>query len=748
MKIRYIMLAALAALIISTASAQKMLEFRTARFTTGDNPEYCSPTFDDSSWRTLGLIQQWGVQNIPPRTGFGWYRIHFRLTPEMCEKMPEAKYMLLDIGKVDDAEETYLNGHLIGGIGSIPDFGKPYISELNTPRRYLLSMPVKALNPEGDNVLAIRVYNGTADGGKYDTPVRISFPNEIDGARFTFYESTTPQKRNLTVEISQTLGTESRPIALEGNLRVDFRDLDSGKVLKSKQHKVTKLSTGQSENYIFEAPQGNVKAEVTLSDQKNKNSVSASYVFKYILTPKAPESPRFNTTALYGVRPDSPIHFRFGVSGNKPLTFTAEGLPDGVKLNPSNGVLSGSVDTAGDYTFTVTSTNDKGSASQKFTLRVGDVIALTPPMGWSSWNCWGLSVNQDKVLASAQALIDKGLADYGYSYINIDDGWEAPERADDGKIIVNEKFPSMKAIGDWLHGEGLKFGIYSSPGDLTCGCFLGSLDHEKQDAESYNEWGVDYLKYDWCGYSTKHLEERDNGTLASFIRPFMLMGEHLRKLPRDIFYSLCSYGMANVPKWGYVVDANSWRTTGDITDTWDSMRGIGFDQQKDYFPYSGPGHWNDPDMLVVGKLGWGPQLHDSRLTPDEQYTHISLWALLAANMLIGCPIDQLDDFTIGLLCNNEVNAVNQDTLGQQARPVIVDGDIQIWARPLADGSQAVGIFNLGSEDATVDFSSYLPKLGLTNTAQIRDLWRQTNLHDLKWNIYTHGVRLLKITPNK
>ncbi|MBO7070821.1 MAG: alpha-galactosidase, partial [Bacteroidales bacterium] len=220
------------------------------------------------------------------------------------------------------------------------------------------------------------------------------------------------------------------------------------------------------------------------------------------------------------------------------------------------------------------------------------------------------------------------------------------------------------------------------------------------------------------------------------------MEEYLRAQPRDIFYSLCQYGMAEVWKWGHAVDANSWRTTGDITDTWESLYDIGFVRQAELYPYGQPGHWNDPDMLIVGKLGWSANLRDTRLTTDEQYTHISLWALLAANMLIGCDVSQMDDFTVALLCNNEVNAVNQDILGKQARPVITDGNIQVWARPLADGSSAVGIFNLGTETQTVNIGKYLGDLGFTGP--VRDLWRQKSITPGEVLIAPHGVKLVKV----
>jgi len=220
----------------------------------------------------------------------------------------------------------------------------------------------------------------------------------------------------------------------------------------------------------------------------------------------------------------------------------------------------------------------------------------------------------------------------------------------------------------------------------------------------------------------------------------------LRQQPRDIFYSLCQYGMADVWKWGHAVDANSWRTTGDITDTWESLYDIGFARQHELYPYAEPGHWNDPDMLIVGKVGWSNNLRDSRLTPDEQYTHISLWTLLASNMLIGCDIAQMDDFTINLLCNHEVNAVNQDILGKQAQRVVLDGDIQIWSRPLNDGSYAVGLFNVGLKDARVDFKKYFEEMGIGTLKSVRDLWRQQDLSttDVNYFIPTHGVKYLKV----
>jgi Alpha-galactosidase len=481
-------------------------------------------------------------------------------------------------------------------------------------------------------------------------------------------------------------------------------------------------------------------------DKKSNNKKEGKYIPKYILTPNAPESPVLNNASVFGVRPNSPVIYRIPCSGERPIKFSIKDLPQGLSFDENEGVISGKIEKRGDYVLTFVAENSKGKDQKQFTIKVGDVISLTPAMGWNSWNCWGLSVSQEKVMQSAKGLIDNGLADYGFNYINIDDAWESSKRNEDGTISTNEKFPDMKALGDWLHAKGLKFGIYSSPGDLTCGGYLGSIDHEQQDAEVFNSWGIDYLKYDWCGYSRAHAKEKDRNTVASYVRPYLKMEKFLREQPRDIHYSLCQYGMAEVWKWGHSVDANSWRTTGDINDSWGSLYSIGFGTQVVASKYASPGHWNDPDMLVVGKVGWGPSLHPSNLTPDEQYTHISLWTLQASVLLIGCPLDDIDEFTLSLLKNNEVIAIDQDELGVAATQDVSDGDIRIWRRPLKDGSYAVGIFNVGDDHSTVDFSKYFEQLGIKEVKSARDLWRQKDIStsNMKYFIPSHGVRYLKI----
>ena len=473
-----------------------------------------------------------------------------------------------------------------------------------------------------------------------------------------------------------------------------------------------------------------------------------------MLTPPVATEPRINGAKVTGATPGRPFLFRIPVTGKPPLEVSLTNLPAGLNWDPKSRVISGTAPAKGEYIVKITAKNEAGSAARDLKIVTGKGLALTPPLGWNSWNCWGLSVDQEKVKASADAMVSSGLADHGWTNINIDDGWEAPERKPDGELLANNKFPDMKALGDYIHSYGLKFGIYSSPGPKTCGGFLASYQHELQDVKTWEKWGIDYLKYDWCSYS--NIAPKPD--LEGLKKPYILMRKMLDKSKKDVVFSLCQYGRGDVWSWGAGVGGNLWRTTGDITDTWRSMSTIGFGQDK-ASPFAGPGHWNDPDMLVVGKVGWGPRLHASRLTPDEQFTHISLWSLLAAPMLIGCDMSQLDAFTLSLLTNDEVLEIDQDPLGKQALPVRKEPGIEIWSRPLEDGSLAVGIFstaaaspvdaiNWGEKNTPVKISADWSVLGISGTHKVRDLWRQKDLGDFtgkfEAEVPYHGVVLIKI----
>jgi alpha-galactosidase len=470
------------------------------------------------------------------------------------------------------------------------------------------------------------------------------------------------------------------------------------------------------------------------------------------LTPKPGPGPRINGPKVFGVRPNHPVLYRIPATGTRPMEFGASGLPPGLAIDPKTGQISGAVATPGEYAITLRASNAAGTAERALKLEVGDRIALTPPLGWNSWNCFATDVDDVKVRAAADAMVSSGLSEHGWSYINIDDCWEikggsndpiigGEPRHPDGTIRVNRKFPDMKALGDYVHGLGLRIGIYSSPGPLTCGGYTASWQHELQDAMQYAAWGIDYLKYDWCSYDGIAKDR----SLPELKKPYAVMRAALDRADRDIVFSLCQYGMGDVWTWGAEVGGNCWRTTGDITDTWESLSGIGFSQDG-HEKYAGPGHWNDPDMLVVGYVGWGPSLHPTRLTPLEQMTHITLWSLLSSPLLIGCDMTRLDEFTLSLLTNDEVLAVNQDPLGKPAGRVAKDGSGQVWARTLEDGSRAVGLFNLGENAATVRVR--WADIGLSGKHAVRDLWRQKDLGSFdgyyEVEVGRHGAALIQV----
>ena len=478
------------------------------------------------------------------------------------------------------------------------------------------------------------------------------------------------------------------------------------------------------------------------------------------------EQPRINGPCIFGVRPHSPFLYTIPASGDQPLQFGVEHLPAGLSVDPAIGQISGSLKSKGEYPVVLRVTNRLGTAEKKFRIVAGENIALTPAMGWNSWNCWGDSVDQEKTLRAARSMVSSGLINHGWTYVNIDVTWQGLRTGPDHALQGNPKFPDMKGLCDEIHKMGLKAGIYSTPwitsyrnfpggsSDTPEGTWtakmangahyrFGKYSFAKADAKQWAAWGFDYLKYDWCPNDVPHMVE---------------MGKALRKSGRDIIYSLSNTApidhAAELARW-----ANSWRTTNDIRDRWAdtlecwqfSVSQIGFSQDQ-WAAYAGPGHWNDPDMLVVGYVGWGEGLRPTLLTPDEQYTHVSLWCMLSAPLLLGCSLDQLDAFTISLLSNDEVLALDQDALGKQATRVATLAAVDIYLKELEDGSKALGFFNRDSTAQTLSFGK-LKYIGFKSTQHVRDLWRRIDRPDidvdknnpLTMTIPAHGVQLYKLT---
>lgn len=453
-----------------------------------------------------------------------------------------------------------------------------------------------------------------------------------------------------------------------------------------------------------------------------------------IRTPPAKPTPQINGPGIFGVRPGHPFLYHLPVTGERPMEYSAQGLPAGLVLDSSTGNLTGTLAKAGTYKVRLRARNRVGRSEKRFKIVVGETIDLTPAMGWNSWNHYGSRVTQEIVWQNARAMAASGLIDHGWTYINIDDTWQGPRGGKFHALQGNEKFPDLGALCAQIHALGLKFGIYSTPWETSYAGYPGGSSENPEgvwtkpvgktiknrnilpcaiapyhfctnDADQWAAWGVDYLKYDWNPIELPETRE---------------MYDALRQSGRDIIYSLSNnMNITNAPTCGKL--ANSWRTTGDIKANWKSMSQRGFGQDK-WRPYAGPGHWNDPDMLEIATR----EKNQPGLTPDEEYAHMTLWCLLEAPLLLANDLGAMDPFTLNLLENDEVLGVSQDALGDQAVCVAMDGRSKVYAKKMEDGSKAVGLFNLDDTTAAV-VTVFWKDLKVSGKHQVRDLWRQRDL---------------------
>jgi alpha-galactosidase len=449
------------------------------------------------------------------------------------------------------------------------------------------------------------------------------------------------------------------------------------------------------------------------------------------------------------------------------MPFAIQGLPAGLTLDPATGIVSGTIadQTPRAHRTTIVAANARGRAERTFSIVVGDTLALTPPMGWNDWYTFYEKPSDALMRRAADIMIQSGMADHGYQYVNIDDAWMGRPRTEDpdeklpardqrGMINANGRFPDMQALTGYIHGHGLKAGIYTSPGALTCAGFYGSWQHEAQDAARFVEWGFDFLKYDWCSYSETP-RPRPDPEMARRQRPYRLMGGILKQQPRDIVFNLCQYGMGEVWKWGAEVGGHSWRTTGDLglekNERLPGFYAIGF-KNAEHAEYAGPGRWNDPDYILIGYVGNAHNIEEppkpTALTRHEQYSYMSMWVLMAAPLFYSGDITRLDPFTLNVLNNAEVIAVDQDVLGRQGRIVRKTDDEFVLVKPMEDGSIAVGLFNLS--EARRDITVTAADLGVSGRQRVRDLWRWKDIGTIA-DAYTasvarHGVMLVRMWP--
>lgn len=492
---------------------------------------------------------------------------------------------------------------------------------------------------------------------------------------------------------------------------------------------------------------------------------------KYILTPEEVDAPKINGASVFGVHPNVPFMYTIPTTGERPIKFQVEDLPKGLMVNENSGHITGIIADTMDanYQVTLKAINVFGETEKLFTIKVGNTICLTPPLGWNSWNCWKTKVTQDNVIASAKAMIDKGLVNYGWSYINIDDAWQGERGGAFHAIQPDlEKFPNIKQMCDDIHRLGLKVGIYSSPWITTYAGFVGGSSNNEagtwnkavmgikkdktfksigsyyfgaNDAKQWAEWGIDYLKYDW-----------NPNDPESTIR----MANALNNSGRDIVYSLSNTApLEHAQLFGEQV--NCFRTAGDLKDRWD-QKGPHLNIREQWELHrawmeqgvgSSPGHFPDPDMLVVGEVttsGEEGKPVPSNLTADEQYAHISLWTLWASPLLIGCPIETLDDFTINLLTNAEILDVHQDALAVSGKTIYKDHGAEIIVKDLADGGKAFGLFNISEASQTITLDWKLARL--EGVKDVRDVWRQKDIGSYKDSfsaiVPSHGVVFIRL----
>ena len=483
---------------------------------------------------------------------------------------------------------------------------------------------------------------------------------------------------------------------------------------------------------------------------------------KIILTPPPAETVRINGARVFGVRPGSPLLFKIAATGRKPLRYEAVGLPGGLSCNPETGMITGTIAEKGEYQTTVKVSNELGSAERPFKIVCGDTIALTPHMGWNSWYVWENHVTDRIMREAADAMVSSGMIDHGYMYVNIDDCWSVKPGSSDstllgeprdagGMINSNGRFPDMKALAEYIHSRGLKAGIYTSPGDLTCAGHVAAWGYEEKDIARYAEWEYDFLKYDWCSYS----KFGDRDALADLQKPYILISSIIGRQDRDIVLNLCQYGMGDVWKWGRQVGGNSWRTAGDLGGSFEDIGKALFRDGFDVYSrdslhlYAGPGGWNDPDYLLLGYLSnWKGETVPTPLTPNEQYTQVSLWSIVAAPLIFSGDITRMDDFTVSLLTNDEIIEVDQDPLGKPGKRISKDGGLEVWKREMEDGSVAVGLFNRNEKPA--DVTASWRDLGISGKHRIRDLWRQKDLgvsdRSYTCEIGRHGAAMIRLWP--
>lgn len=496
---------------------------------------------------------------------------------------------------------------------------------------------------------------------------------------------------------------------------------------------------------------------------------------KEVLTPKPAVAPQINGPKIYGARPGKKFIYRIPCQGERPIHFKVKGLTKGLKLDAEKGIITGVVPAKkGDYKMSFIAKNKHGELKRDFKLVVGEKLALTPPTGWNSWGGHMVGISDEIMRKTADVFENKGLADVGYQYVAIDDCWMidvsqkvnpliqkqkndekffglnykpilAGGRDAEGNILPNERFPDMKAMTDYIHAYGLKTGLYSSPSELTCQKYIGSRNHEKQDAEQYAKWGFDLLKYDQCGAGTAFLREmRAKNPDYKYSEYWKPMSDYLMAQDRDILYNLCQYGWEDPWKWAPEIGIPTWRSGGDLNHHIDDYFKQALRLATELRDYSKPGQWNDPDFMYLHKIRdyrnkTAPSF-EIHLNTNQRYQYVTLWSVIAAPFFFSCDMNEIDDFTISLLANAAVMNINQDELGHVAEVIRNKDNEVVMVKKLADGSRAVAVFNTNDKEETVIHIDW-DEFGKCCEQTVYDVWRGKDL-----GVQKVGMSV-KLSPN-
>lgn len=461
--------------------------------------------------------------------------------------------------------------------------------------------------------------------------------------------------------------------------------------------------------------------------------------------------PVINDPVVVGNRVNTPFLFTIPASGERPMKWSAQGLPDGLVLDENSGIISGKATVEGLYNIALCVSNRLGETRSNLEIRIGKILALTPPMGWNGWNLFMCEVNEQLVKEMADALVSTGLRDLGYQYINLDDGWQEENRDINGDIVINRtKFPNgIKYLADYLHDRGLKLGIYSDAAEYTCEKRAGSYGYEKRDVEKYVEWGVDFLKYDYCFAP----ESKDTAIVR-----YRKMAETIQHCGRSIVFSVCEWGDREPWTWAPGLGANLWRTTQDIRDIWvhKSKKNNGifqiFEKNIRLADVAGPGKWNDPDMLLAGLYGKGPATTRGNYVPTlaEYRAQFALWCLMASPLLISTDIRSMKEEIRSVLMHKELIKINQDRLGKQAQSIIDSEDVHVIAKPLSDGSYAIGILN--KRETKISYKLIMKDLNFGKVISVKDIWKNEPLPDKKESLFleidAHDCLVFQIRAKK